>query len=125
MDAELQAFYERLLFLLRQGVVRDGSWRLLERGPAWEGNGSFDGFVAFAWESLAGERLVVAVNQAPHQGQCFVRLPFSDLAGRTWRLDDRLGPDTYDRDGDDLSARGLYLDARPWQASAFSVSRRP
>ena len=110
--------------MLRRPVVRNGAWRLLECVPAWEGNGSVEGFVAFAWEA-AGERLLVAVNQSPHQGQCFVRLPFGDLAGRAWRLADGLGPDTYDREGDDLTARGLYVDARPWQASAFSVSLLP
>jgi len=41
-----------------------------------------------------------------------------------WRLEDLIGEATYDRDGDDLMARGLYLDALPWQASVFSLTRR-
>jgi hypothetical protein len=52
----------------------------------------------------------VAVNFAPERGQCFVRLPFDDLAGRMWNLEDRLGTASYDRDGADLRCRGLYLD---------------
>ena len=124
-DAELAAFYERLLALLRRPVVRDGAWRLLECTPAWDGNGSCDGFVAFAWEAPGAERLIVVVNQSPDQGQCFVRLPLGDLAGRAWRLEDQLGADGYDRDGGDLAARGLYVDARPWQASAFALGPLP
>ena len=58
-------------------------------------------------------RGVKSASHAPHNTR---------VAGRAWRLTDQLGADTYDRDGDDLAARGLYLDARPWQASAFSVS---
>jgi hypothetical protein len=53
-----------------------------------------------------------------------VRLPFTDLAGRPWRLVDRLGTALYDRDGDDLQARGLFLDEPAWRATAFSVEPR-
>jgi hypothetical protein len=123
IDDALAAFYERLLEVLRRPVVRDGHWRLLECVPAWEGNGSWDNFVAFSWEGAEGERLLVAVNLAPQRGQCFVRLPFADLAGRAWRLADRLGPAGHERDGDDMQARGLYLDEPAWQASVFSLGR--
>ncbi|HXK11350.1 MAG TPA: alpha-amylase family glycosyl hydrolase [Vicinamibacteria bacterium] len=121
LDRDLAGFYDRLLAVLRQPVVRDGRWQLLECAPAWEGNGSWDGFVAFAWDGRDGGRLVVAVNLAPRQGQCYVRLPFQDLAGRQWRLEDQVGSAAYDRGGHDLEARGLYLDEPPWQASVFSL----
>ena len=29
----------------------------------------------------------------------------------------------YDRSGDDLQARGLFLDMSPWQAAVFTVTR--
>jgi hypothetical protein len=121
VDAELAAFYEKLLAVLRQPVVRHGRWRLLECSPAWEGNGGWDGFVAFAWQGPGDDRLIVAVNHAPVRGQCFVRLPFEDLAGRSWRLADQLGPAVHDRDGGDLLARGLYLDEPAWHAAVYTV----
>jgi hypothetical protein len=40
-------------------------------------------------------------------------------------LQDQLGPAGYDRDGNDLQARGLYLDLAPWQACVFSLSAGP
>jgi hypothetical protein len=113
VDVELAAFYDRLLAVLRRPAVRNGRWQLLECVPAWEGNGSWDGFVAFAWEGPGGERLLVAVNHAPGQGQCFVRLPFTELAHLQWKLQDQLTSASYVRDGDDLLARGLYLDGPP------------
>jgi hypothetical protein len=125
VDQSLQRFYERLLGVLRQPVVREGEWHLLECVPAWEGNWTSDCFLAFAWQRQAGERLLVVVNYAPNQSQCYVRLPFGDLAGAQWRLQDQLDDAVYDRDGSDLQARGLYVDARPWQASVFAVTRRP
>ena len=116
---------DRLLAVLREPVVRDGKWQLLECVPAWEGNWTSDCFVAFAWQGPEGEQLLVAVNYAPHQSQCRVRLPLADLAGSQWRLRDQLGSATYDRDGNELQAGGLFLDVPAWQAHAFTPQRLP
>jgi hypothetical protein len=64
------------------------------------------------------------VNYAPNQSQCYVRLPFAGLDNGHWRLQDLLGNATYDREGNDLQARGLYLDVPPWQAHVFSLTKR-
>ena len=40
--------------------------------------------------------------------QCYVRLPFTDLGNRQWRLQDQLNTTAYDRDGNDLQSRGVY-----------------
>ena len=122
-DQRLEEFYHRLLAVLRQPVVRDGRWQLLECIPAWDGNWTWDCFVAFAWEA-PGSRVLVTVNFAPHQSQCYVRLPFADLAGGQWRLQDQMADDAYDRDGLELQNRGLYLDSPPWQASVFALTRQ-
>jgi len=103
--------------------VREGQWHLLECTPAWEGNWTSDCFLAFAWQGVGAERLVVTVNYAPNRSQCYVRLPFEDLSGRSWRLQDQLQEVAYDRGGSDLQSRGLYLDAPPWQASVFALTR--
>jgi hypothetical protein len=120
-DERLAQFYDRLLAVLRRAVVRVGEWRLLECTPAWEGNGTWDGFLAFAWQSGANERLLVAVNYAGNQGQCYVRLPFADLAGRLVRFRDLTSPASYDRAGSDIAARGLYLDVPSWGYHVFEV----
>jgi glycosidase len=124
INAELAKFYDRLLAVLRRPAVRDGRWQLLECVPAWDGNWTWDCFLAFAWDGPAGERLLVTVNDAPNQSQCHVRFPFTELAGRQWRLTDLLGPAVYDRAGDELQSRGLFVDAAPWQAAVFSLTRR-
>jgi hypothetical protein len=120
VDADLAKFYDRLLAVLRQPLLREGRWQLLECTPAWEGNWTSDCFLAFAWER-AEERLLVAVNYAPNQSQCYIRLPFVDLGQSQWRLQDHIGTAIYDRDGNDLQSRGLYMDMLPWQASVFSL----
>lgn len=117
----IAAFYDRLLAVLRQPIVRDGRWQLLESVPAWEDNWTNDCFVAFGWEGADGERLITAVNYAPNQSQCHVRLPYADLAGRKWLLQDQLGPHGYEWNGDDLQRDGLFLDHAPWQAAVFCL----
>lgn len=123
IDADLARFYSALLSILHEPAIRDGQWRLLACGPAWNGNPSHESFIAYAWELDAGPRFVVAVNYAPHPSQCYVRLPWSDLDGGAWRLSDRLGSTVFDREGSDLQTRGLYLDIPAWTSHVFEVTR--
>jgi hypothetical protein len=122
VDGRVKQFYDRLLAVLRHPVVRDGRWQLLDCVPAWDGNWTADCFVVFAWQGAGDERLIVAVNYAPNQSQCRVRLPFADLGGRLWRLQDLLGDVTHNRDGNELQGPGLYLDEPPWSARVFGVT---
>jgi hypothetical protein len=109
VDARLARFYGALLALLRDPLLRDGAWRLLEVSAAWDGNPTWDGFVAFGWR-LGERRLVVAVNLGATRGQCYVHEPLDDLRGADVRLVDRLDGLVFERDADDLATRGLYVD---------------
>ncbi|HTY86098.1 MAG TPA: alpha-amylase family glycosyl hydrolase [Candidatus Acidoferrum sp.] len=121
VNGDLKLFYARLLEILRRPVVRQGQWQLLESAPAWEGNGSSDAFIVFAWQKAGGERLIACVNYAGHASQGYVRLPFADLGGTPWRLRDLLSDAVYERDGTELQSRGLYLDVAPWQYHVFEL----
>ena len=121
VDEKVKQFYERFLAVLRHDAVRNGSWRQLECTAAWDGNGSSNNFVACEWQGIDGQRLLVAVNYSPNPSQCYVRLPHDDLKQRTWRLKDRMGEATYERDGTDLLSRGLYLDLAGWQYHVFHL----
>jgi glycosidase len=120
-DQARQQFYDNLLAVLRHPTVRDGQWRLLECVPAWDGNWTWECFIAWSWETQDSLRLI-AVNYAGNQSQCYVRLPFPDLAGRAVRLKDLTGPASYDREGSDLVSRGLYLDLSPWGYHVFDMT---
>lgn len=121
VDQRLAQFYERLLAVLREPAVRDGCWRLLECRPAWEGNWTADCFVAFSWTGTDGQRWLVVVNYADHQSQCLLTMPWPDLTGRGWRLRDRMGTELYERGGEELAGRGLYLDMPAWACHVFDV----
>ncbi len=121
-DERLEAFYDRLLAVLRRLVFRDARWQQLECVPAWDGNPTWDGFLTWAWRGLDGGCSLVVVNYSASQGQCYVRLPFDDLAGRSVRFRDLIGPAIYDRDGSALAAQGLYLDLPPWGFHVFEMT---
>jgi len=124
IDERLAQFYDRLLTVLKKPVAREGQWQLLKCRPAWEGNWTADCFVAFAWQGAGEERLIVAVNHAPNQSQCYVKLPFADLANSQWQLKDQMSGVTYERAGNDLQSRGLYLDIPPWHYHIFKLQKQ-
>ena len=64
-DEELQRSTTDCFRCCDQPALRDGQWQLLECVPAWDGNWTWDCFLAFAWQGPAGDRLLVAVNYAP------------------------------------------------------------
>jgi hypothetical protein len=121
-DGPLRQFYERLLFVLRQPTLRAGEWRLLDCVPAWDGNWTWDCFIASLWRGEEGQRRLVAVNYAANQSQCFVRLGLPHLDGRMVRFRDLTGPASFDRDGNDLVSRGLYLDLPAWGYHVFEIT---
>ena len=121
-DGALHEYHEGLLTVIRPSIMREGQWRLLECVPAWEGNWTWECFVAWSWRSGDGQRRLMVVNYAGNQSQCYVRLPFPELGGHAVRLTDLTGPARYDRAGNDLVSQGLYLDLPPWGYHVFEVT---
>lgn len=122
VNRDIQSFYARLLRCLKDPVFREGRWQLLECMPAWDGNWTWDNFIASWWVSPLGAHRMVVVNYAPHQGQCYVRFPQPELPGRLWRLEDLMGDQVYDRESDRLLSSGLYLDMPGWGYHVFDVN---
>ena len=120
VDPAIQQFYHRLLPCLRHPDAQ-GDWQLLECSPAWDGNWTWDGFICFAWHGVDQESLIVAVNYSSNQSQCYLRVPFDKLKGKAVRLKDLMGTQEYDREGDEIRSRGLYLDLPAWGYHVFEL----
>ena len=121
----LAAFYDGLLGCLKDPAFRDGDWQLLACRPAWDGNGTWDSFIAFSWTGPGDRRRLVAVNYSAHQSQCYVTVPWGDLEKQSWRLQDLSSSAAYDRQGSDLKRQGLYLDMPAWGYHVFAVTHTP
>jgi hypothetical protein len=120
-NADIAAFYDRLLSVLKSDGFRAGAWSLIPPQPAWGGNPTDQDFVSFAWQTRDGGGYVVVVNYSDHQGQCHLRLPFAGLAGRKVRFVDMMGSEIYDRDGTGLIEPGLFIDLGAWRYNVFRL----
>jgi glycosidase len=117
---KVKDFYERLFAILKRPEAQTGRWRLLEPRQAWEGNPTHDQFIAMSWDA-DGRRLIAIANYGPSQAQCYVTITAPGIAGRQFALIDLLSNTRYDRSGDDLAGRGLYLDMPAWGCHVFEL----
>lgn len=121
IDSGVHLFYSDLLSLLRQPLFH-AQWQLVPCQPAWDGNGSWDSYLVFAWEEQAGRRALVVVNFAPHASQCYVRLPYTEVANRHVEFRDLMSVALYYHEGNEVLSRGIYFDLPAWGYHVFEVS---
>jgi hypothetical protein len=117
-DADLKAFYERLLDALRDDVFRNGDWVLGDcRG--WVGNDTWQSLVAWGWRGESLKLAVVNLDDRPAAGH--VSLPWDDLRGQSWQLEDASDGERYERSGEDLRD-GLFVARGPWGWHLFDMT---
>jgi hypothetical protein len=122
VQSEVRALYEQLLTALPKTAVGCGNGQLLRPKPAWAGNATAECFVVVQWQLQPPEFDLVVVNLAPHRSQCYAPLSVAGLSTHNWSLNDVLGPEKYQRFGDDLQSQGLYLDLPAHGAQLFHFS---
>ncbi len=120
VDPALREFYGRLLSALADSGLHTGEWSLCD-ATGWPDNASHEQLLTWCWRAEDARRLVV-VNYADAPAQARVRLPWDDLAGRSWSLQDALGGESFDRDGSELASDGLYVALDPWQSYLLALS---
>jgi hypothetical protein len=117
-DPVISDAYRRLLHFTKGSVTRYGDWILLETKSAWEKNETHHAILAWLWGEGQHWKLVV-INYSLIRAQAFVCLP--EFLNRKFFIQfrDALADKTYDRTGQELSEKGLYVDLGPWQAHLF------
>jgi hypothetical protein len=93
--------------------LRSGDWCLCERARWSDDDDSHHDLVAWRWAS-SDARHLVAVNLSPVRAKGRVRLPWGDLAGRSWSLVDKLSEDRFERSSDELAREGLCVALDAW-----------
>jgi glycosidase len=124
-DQELAAWYRNLLHQVAEHAVRTGAWQLLQ-ADGWPDNASCRNLIAWSWaheqadaDGVRGHVVVVNLSEAPAQAQ--IPLPWPDLPGRDWNLEDLLSGEAFTRDGAGLANPGLYVDLHPGQSYLLAV----
>jgi hypothetical protein len=112
VDEALHAFYQKLLGAIHTPAIREGEWRLCER-VGWPDNASWLNLVTWCWRQ-ADDRYLIVANLSQQRSQGLVKLPWDDLRGRNWRLQDVLSSDNFERDGNQMIDPGIYVDLREW-----------
>lgn len=123
-DVALRSFYTKVLEAMKHPTLRDGNWQLLRSEPAWRENGTNEDVIAFGWDKIASEPIVVAVNFSDHQSQAKLRLSSEFEVSRTYRFHDNLSGAVYEWPGAELLNSGLFVDLPPWGAHVLSVSTK-
>jgi hypothetical protein len=118
LDEAWQAFYKKLLAAINTPALRDGQWALCNCS-GWPDNTSFQRLGVWSWSKDDDRRLIV-INLSDGAVQARIQLPWDDVGGKTWRLDDALSDASYERDGNDMNNNGLYIDLEPWAGQIFA-----
>ena len=119
VDDWLKAFYQRLLRAIKTEAIHEGEWRLCEQS-GWPDNQSQENLLSWCWRKEE-ERFLIVVNLSQHRSQGRVLVPWSELAGLNWHLEDMLSGENFERNGDEMRNPGLYVDLDGWKAHFFEV----
>jgi len=123
-DADLERWFRAFLGVLREPVLRSGTWSLCERW-GWPGNDRWAQLLAWSWarsEAAEGDPWLLVVNLGPESAAGHVAVPSSwvRLRGATWTLDDPVHGTAFERSGDDL-LDGFYVELPAWSSHLFRV----
>jgi hypothetical protein len=124
-DAAVVALYDALLAALPDTAIGSGVASIVEPTPASGDDDSHAAFTLVQWQhdDDASAFDLVVVNHAQTRARCFARLDARGLRGGRWLLADVLGHERYERSGDELAERGLYLDVDGHAAQLFRFTR--
>ena len=122
VDQDLSAYYGHLLKVTHSDVFRNGDWRLCERS-GWPDNQSCQHLLTWCWVK-DDERYLIVINFRQEAAEARVHVPWDDLRGKQWRLNDLLSGESYDQSGDEMRDAGLYVELGPWKCHLFQVRAR-
>jgi hypothetical protein len=119
LDGLLKAFYQKLLHAIQIEAIRNGEWKLCIQS-GWPDNQSHQNLLAWCWRKEE-ERLIIVVNLSPIQSQSLVQVPWDELVGSNWHLEDVFTEQYFERNGSEMLNPGLYVDLEGWKVHFFKV----
>ena len=117
-NPEITEMYRRVLRFIKGPVTHEGEWMLLETKQAWEKNETYPAILVWLWGWQQDWKMVV-INYSLIRAQAFIRIPEFLLRQFFIQFRDALTDRVYDRTGEELAQRGLYVDLHPWQSHLF------
>mgnify|MGYP002336134975 CR=1 FL=1 len=123
--ADLYDHYLKLLKETRDPIYQNGQWYLFDLNSAGEDDETYFNLLAYGWRDEAkGNYRLMVVNITPMAS--YARLPlgfWGELAGSRWILHDVGDGATYERDGDEMTGEGLFIELKPFESHIFRFQR--
>ncbi len=120
-DPEIMKFYDRLLAVCNAPAFHEGAWRLLEATEAWTCNESHHSLLAWCWRYREQFKIVV-VNYSASPAQGRLKFPLPSTAAERVMFHDELTGATYERDPNEVSSLGLYVDLAPYHSHILDMT---
>jgi hypothetical protein len=124
VDETVSRFYERLLAIAREPVMREGEFQPLAVREAWRENATFHVIVTY-WRSLGDQSRLVVANIGEHQAQSYTSVPLNGFSCPVLEFRDLTGEACYYRSRNGLARKGLYLDIAGGAYHIFRVQPAP
>ena len=121
VNSRLRVFYEKLIRIVAGEPFHEGSWKKCEC-CGWPDNPEYKNLLAWYWKY--GEvYYLIAINYCAQDTHGKVCLELEDLEGHQWQLDDLISGSRFERDGNEMSAAGLYVGLPPWGFHFFRINK--
>lgn len=117
LNDEIKVFYERILRVSNDKVIRNGSWRLMNINSIGYGDSTNENMLSWLWE-FSGEYIWVVVNFSESTSKGRIRLDL-ELSDQHFKLNDILNNKIYYRSTTEMSFPGLYVELKGMHAHIF------
>ncbi len=118
-DVQIRELYRKLMRISQEPAFHEGEWRLLEVSAA--GGDSFQNIIAYQW-CLGEKRKLVLANLAPALSQANIALDCGAGSCGVYKFYDQLNDRTYEWQGRDLVATGLFVRLDGYRSHVFDVT---
>lgn len=119
-DEKVKEFYDKLLYITKSEIFKNGEWKMLEPFAVGDNDDSYLNLLAWQWRFNNEVRLVI-VNYNNSTSRC--RLKFDlNLSNDEVILSDILNGTEYKRSKKEIIEKGLFIELKSFNSHIFSFT---
>jgi glycosidase len=119
-DEKVKEFYDKLLYITKSEIFKNGDWKILEPFAGGDNDDSYQNLLAWQWR-LGNEVRLVIVNYNNSTSRC--RLKFDlDISNEEVVLSDILNETEYKRSKKEIIEKGLFVELKSFNSHIFSFT---
>jgi len=119
-DEKVKEFYDKLLYITKSEIFKNGDWKILEPFAVGDNDDSYQNLLAWQWR-LGNEVRLVIVNYNNSTSRC--RLKFDlNISNEEVVLSDILNETEYKRSKKEIIEKGLFVELKSFNSHIFSFT---